>query len=74
MNAKNEYLNLTPAQKAGRTNHERAEREKQRWRQTLEENRLICAEMNALLRDPAATPAEKLRAAELLTKLRERCY
>ena len=65
---------ISPAQRAGRTNHERAEREKQRWRQTLEENRRIRAEMNNVLSDPAATPAEKVRAAEVLTKLRERCY
>lgn len=74
MNTKNEYLNLTPAQKAGRTNHEHAEQRKKAWRVRIEETELLRAEMTAVLNNPAATPAEKVQAAEVLTKLRERCY
>ena len=66
--------NLTPAQKAGRTNHEHAEQRKKAWRVRIEENKLLRAEMHAVLNNPAATPAEKVQAAEVLTKLRGRCY
>lgn len=71
MNTDNNYLNLTPAQKAGRTNHEHAEQRKKATRERLEESRLLRAEMNAVLKNPAATPAEKVQAAEILTKIRE---
>ena len=74
MNTKNEYLNLTPAQKAGRTNHEHAEQRKKEWRVRIEETKLLRTEMNNVLNDPAATPADKVKAAEVLTKLRGRCY
>lgn len=74
MNTDNEYLNLTPAQKAGRTNHEHAEQRKKAWRARIEETELLRAEMNAVLNNPAATPADKVKAAEVLTKLREACY
>ena len=66
--------NLTPAQKAGRTNHERTQKRKQAHLARLEEMKLLRAEMNNVLNDPAATPADKVKAAEVLTKLRERCY
>lgn len=74
MNTKNEYLNLTTAQKAGRTNHEHAEQRKKAWRVRIEETELLRAEMNAVLNNPAATPAEKVQAAEILTKIREHSY
>lgn len=61
---------LTAAQKAGRTNHERAEARKAAWRKEIEEMKLIREAANAVLNDPDATHAEKLRAAEIITKIR----
>ena len=74
---------LTPAQKAGRTNHERSEQRKARFQKELEEvilpiyksaqneeTQLIRDAANAVLKSTEATPSEKLRAAEILTKFR----
>ena len=62
---------LTPAQKAGRTNHERAERRKEKWKREREEAELMRDQMNAVLNDPDATAADKVRAAEVLTQIRK---
>ena len=69
-----EKENLTPAQKAGRTNHENAERRRAARRARIEENKLLRAEMNAVLNNPAATPAEKVQAAKILTKIGEHSF
>ena len=61
---------LTPAQKAGRTNHERSEQRKARFQKELEEAQLIRDAANAVLKSTEATPSEKLRAAEILSKFR----
>lgn len=61
---------LTAAQKAARTRHERAEARKAAWRAEAEETRLIREAANAVLNDPDATHAEKIRAAEIITKIR----
>ena len=62
---------LTPAQKAGRTNHERAEQRKEKWRRERAEAELMRDQMNLVLQSPDATPAEKVRAAEVLTQIRK---
>lgn len=62
---------LTPAQKAGRTNHERAEKRKEKWKREREEAELMRDQMNAVLNDPDATAADKVRAAEVLTQIRK---
>jgi ribosomal protein L32E len=65
---------LTPARKAGRTNHERAERRKEKWRRERAEAELMRDQMNLVLQSPDATPAEKVRAAEILTQIRKGLY
>ena len=65
---------LTPAQKAGRTNHERAEQRKERRRRERAEAELIAHQMSSVLQSPDATPAEKVRAAEVLTQIRKGLY
>ena len=65
---------LTPAQKAGRTNHERAEKRKEKWRREREEAELMRDQMNLVLQSPDATPAERVRAAEILTQIRKGLY
>ena len=62
---------LTSAQKAGRTNHERAEKRKEKWKREREEAELMRDQMNAVLNDPDATAADKVRAAEVLTQIRK---
>lgn len=61
---------LTPAQKAGRTNHERSEQRKARFQKELEETQLIRDAANAVLKSTETTPSEKLRAAEIIAKIR----
>ena len=67
-------MNLSPAQKAGRTNHERAERRRAAMQDSIAERNLIIETMRGVLNDTEATAAEKVRAAEVLTKLRESVY
>lgn len=61
---------LTRAQRAGKTNHERAEQRKERWRRERAEAELMRDQMNLVLQSSDATPAEKVRAAEIITKIR----
>lgn len=65
---------LTPAQRAGKTNHERAEQRKERWRREQAEAELMRDQMNLVLQSPDATPAERVRAAEILTQIRKGLY
>jgi hypothetical protein len=65
---------LTRAQKAARTNHERAEQRKERWRREQAEAELMREQMNLVLQSLDATPAEKVRAAEVLTQIRKGLY
>lgn len=65
---------LTRAQRAGKTNHERAEQRKERWRREQAEAELMRDQMNAVLQSPDATTAEKVRAAEVLTQIRKGLY
>lgn len=62
---------LTPAQKAGKTNHERAERRKKAWRQEIKEKKLIREEMNSILNNPEASSTDKIQAAIVISKLLE---
>lgn len=64
-------ITLTPAQKAGRTNHERSEMRKEAYRREQEETKLLRDQMNAVLKSPDATHGEKVRAAEVLTQIRK---
>lgn len=58
--------NLSPQQKAGKKNHKRSEQRKAMWKQALEEKELLRREMNYILKNPNATPAEKIQAAHIL--------
>lgn len=57
---------LTPAQRAGRTNHERAVARRERMRAEQRERELLRSNLTAILESNNATDAERLRAAELL--------
>ena len=57
---------LTPAQKAGRTNHERAVARCERLKAEQRERELLRSNLTAILESNTATDAERLRAAELL--------
>ncbi len=66
----NDNITLTPAQKAGKTLHERSERRKQEFRKALLEIERIRETCNEVLADPECLLSDKLRAAEVLAKIR----
>lgn len=65
------FLNeLTPAQRAGRTIHERAERKKEEYRQQRLDRETAKALARQVLHDPNANPADRLDASRRLEVLK----
>ena len=64
------FLNaLTPAQRAGRTIHERAERKKEEYRQQYRDRETARSLARQTLHNKNASPADRLAAAQKLEEL-----
>lgn len=64
------FLNeLTPAQRAGRTIHERAERKKEEYRQQYRDRETARSLARQTLHDENASPADRLAASRRLEEL-----
>ena len=64
-----EELKMTPQQKAGRTMREKRERRAREFEQSKREQELMRATLTAILEAEDATPADKVRAADLLMQI-----
>ena len=68
MNTTND-TNMTAAQRAGRTNHERRQREKEQFRERLQDKERALAICRQIRDDDGAAAADRLQALELLLGL-----
>jgi len=60
---------MTQHEKAGQTIHERAERRKAEFRESLRRHNLIISKLTEILDNPDSSTAERLKAAEILSEL-----